>query len=402
MKIFLDDPNIGELEKRYILECLDSNFISTYGPYTTRFEKKFADYLSAPGAASLQSGTAGLHLALHELGLGPEDEVIVPVLTFVATVNPVRYLGARPVFVDIDPLTWTIDPLQIEGAITGRTKAIIVVHLYGNPCAMETILNLAGRHNLLVIEDATESLGSLYQHRYTGTWGEFGVFSFNGNKLITTGGGGMVVGRSMTRLQHIQYLVNQARDPGSDYSHSEIGFNYRMTNLEASLGLAQMERLEEFIRIKNRTRAQYAARFEPVEEIQIQEALPEARPAWWLSSIRIDVRKLGISITEFQALLRDRGVPSRRVFKPVGEFPPYRGFCREPFDRARELFERGLNLPSSTLNTEAAIDDAAQTVVKLIASCLVKRRVSQSRKKSPAKEFPNPVVPGSSVQEERI
>src|SRR5690554_5195800 len=216
MRIYLDDPNVGEREKKYLLQAVESNFLSTAGPFVPEFEKQFARYLQAGYCVATQSGTAALHMALYELGIKAGDEVIVPALTFVATVNPVRYVGATPVFVDVDSTTWNMDPEKIEETITPRTRAIIPVHLYGNPCNMEEIMKIAGKYGLFVIEDATESLGALYRGRMTGTIGHIGCFSFNGNKIITTGGGGMIAVKSKERAEHIRFLVNQARDKPVD------------------------------------------------------------------------------------------------------------------------------------------------------------------------------------------
>ena len=242
--VILDAPNVGDLEKEYLARAIDTGFVSTVGPFVPEFEEKFARFLGVQEAVSTQSGTAALHVALHELAIGKDDEVIMPALTFVATVNPIIYVGARPIFVDVDRKTWNLDPEEVEKSITHRTKAIMPVHLYGNPCDMDRIISIARKHNLYVIEDATESLGATYKNKYTGTFGDIGCFSFNGNKIITTGGGGMAVGRDKQRLEHIRFLVNQAND-GSHF-HPEIEFNYRMTNVEAALDLAQMEKLVKF------------------------------------------------------------------------------------------------------------------------------------------------------------
>lgn len=246
-KIYLDAPNLGPVEKEYLVKCLNSNYVSTVGPFVPDFEEEFARLLGAEAAVAVQSGTAALHMALHALGIGPGDEVIVPSLTFIATVNPVLYVGARPVIVDVDPATWNIDPVGLEQAVTENTRAVIPVHLYGNPCQMDAIMEIARRYNLYVIEDATESLGALFNGHYTGTFGDFGCFSFNGNKLITTGGGGMLVTGDRERAQRVKFLVNQARDAARGYYHPEMGFNYRMTNIEAALGLAQLSRFRELL-----------------------------------------------------------------------------------------------------------------------------------------------------------
>ncbi|MBC7323801.1 MAG: aminotransferase class I/II-fold pyridoxal phosphate-dependent enzyme, partial [Moorella sp. (in: Bacteria)] len=242
------------------------------------------------------NGTAGLHLALKLLGIGPGDEVIVPALTFIATVNPVVYVGARPVVVDVDPRTWNIDPAAIERAITKHTRAIIPVHLYGNPADMDAIMGLARKYDLYVIEDATEALGSTYKGKKAGTFGHIGVFSFNGNKIITTGGGGMLVTEDSDLAHRARILVNQGREPGeTEYEHKEIGFNYRLTNLQAALGLAQLERLPEFLATKRRNAAIYRQQLQGIPGLSWQQELPGAESNWWLFSILIIEEKYGES-----------------------------------------------------------------------------------------------------------
>ncbi|MBA3065270.1 aminotransferase class I/II-fold pyridoxal phosphate-dependent enzyme, partial [bacterium] len=268
-KIFLDAPNIGEREKKRIIQAMDAGYVSTVGPFVPEFEQKFAEYVGAKNAVSTQSGTAAIHITLHELGIGQGDEVIVPALTFVATVNPVLYVGATPVIVDVDPETWNICPNEIKKAITKKTKAIIPVHLYGNPCNMDEIMKIAKEHNLYVIEDATESMGSIYQGRQTGTFGDMGCFSFNGNKIITTGGGGMIATNNDKRAVHIKYLVNQARN-SDEYYHSEMGFNYRMTNIEAALGLAQLENVDNFLKQKRKYAQIYREELGSISGIEFQ------------------------------------------------------------------------------------------------------------------------------------
>jgi len=209
LKIELDAPNVGELEKRYLERCINAGFVSTYGPFVPEFEEKFAKYLGAKKAVSTQSGTSALRVSLYELGIKPGDEVIVPVLTFVATVNPVMYLGATPVFVDVDPNTWNIDPAEVRKVITPKTKAIIPVHLYGNPCEMDELVYISEKYGIPIVEDATESLGATFNGKYTGTFGKFGCFRFNGNKIITTGGGMVVTDDE--EAKYIKFLVNQAK-----------------------------------------------------------------------------------------------------------------------------------------------------------------------------------------------
>jgi perosamine synthetase len=365
-RIYLDDPNLGALEKEYLIQCLDSTYISTYGPYVPKFEEKFANVLDSNSAVALQSGTAGLHMALYELGLGEGDEVIVPALTFVATANAVKYVGAKPVFVDVDPLTWNMDPDRLKEAISEKTKAIIAVHLFGNPCAMEEIVSIANQHQLYLVEDATESLGAKYKGKYTGTLGDFGVFSFNGNKVITTGSGGMMIGSDEDRVKHVRFLVNQARDEQKGYFHPEIGFNYRMTNMEAALGLAQLKRLDEFIQKKKLFYEIYSQAFDGISDLRLQQSYAGSDSVWWLSSVTIDTEKVGLKISKIQMKLKESGVPTRRIFMPIVGFPPYFDDDSGKFTETYRIYENGLNLPSSTLNRRSDIETVADTVIRII------------------------------------
>jgi len=351
-EIYLDAPDITGEEKSYLNKAIESGYVSTVGPFVSEFEDRFAAYLGMKLAVSTQSGTASLHIALHELGIGPNDEVIVPVLTFIATVNPVKYVGATPVFIDVDINTWNIDTTKIEKAITKKTKAIIPVHLYGNPSNMNEIMQIAKKNNIFVIEDATQSLGATFNNTYTGAFGDFGCFSFNGNKTITTGGGGMVVGKEMKRLDHIKFLVNQAREESQGYYHPEIGFNYRMTNLEAALGLAQIKKLNEFVAKKRKFNQIYREELANFDNIKFQEERPGAESSFWLTSIFIDIAR---DIEEIKNVLLRKGIPTRRAFIPIVEFPPYRMYKDGQYKNAQEIYKRGLCLPSSVLNSETEI-----------------------------------------------
>ncbi|HTP64919.1 MAG TPA: aminotransferase class I/II-fold pyridoxal phosphate-dependent enzyme [Geobacteraceae bacterium] len=359
--VYLDAPNIGELEKEFLCRAVDSGFVSTIGPFVEEFERQFSRYLAVDRAVSVQSGTASLHLALHELGIGPGDEVIVPALTFIATVNPVSYVGATPVFVDVDRDTWTIDPPGIENAVTERTRAIIPVHLFGNPCAMDAIMAIARRHNLFVIEDATESLGATFRNRLTGTIGDFGCFSFNGNKIITTGGGGMVVGRVLDRLAHIKFLVNQGRDESNGYFHPEIGFNYRMTNIEAALGLAQLVRLDTFLGQRKKLNQCYRNEFDGTDLLRLQGEHLNGTSACWLTCGTVAAE---IDIPSLQSALREQRIQTRRVFLPLTEQPPYKKFVRIDCPTSREIYRQGICLPSSTLNGHGDISGVCEAIRK--------------------------------------
>lgn len=358
-KILLDAPNIGRHEKRYLGRAIDAGYISTAGPFVPEFEKKFAAYLGVRGSVSTQSGTAALHVALHELGIGEGDEVIVPALTFVATISPVTYIGAAPVCVDVDLRTWNIDPSEISRHITGRTKAIIPVHLYGNPCDMDAIMSIARRHGLAVIEDAAEGLGARYGRAPVGTVGDFGCFSFNGNKIMTTGGGGMVVGKKQRALEHIRFLVNQARDESEGYYHPEVGFNYRMTNVEAALGLAQLGRLDGFLDKKRKFYSIYREELGDIPGVELQEEPDGAESSRWLVCAIFNGR---FSIERLRLALKSDGIPTRRVFMPVTYFPHYKACGRGALENSQRIYNRGLCLPGSTMNSKDDIYRVCRSV----------------------------------------
>ncbi|MBN1902434.1 aminotransferase class V-fold PLP-dependent enzyme [Candidatus Sumerlaeota bacterium] len=357
--IFLDAPNLGKEEKEYLCRAVDSNYVSTIGPFVPEFEERFAQWIGVKRAVSLQSGTAALHMALCEMGIGSEDEVIVPALSFIATVNPVMYVHATPVFVDVDMNTWNIIPDEVEKAITSRTKAIIVTHLYGNPCDMDPLMEISRKHGIPLIEDAAESLGATYRDLYTGTFGDFGCYSFNGNKIITTGGGGMILGQDEKKLMHIKHVINQAVDRSRGYYSPEIGFNYRMTNIEAALGLAQMEKIDAFLDKKRKFHATYLEDLHMIPGIRFQREYPESCSSWWLNGAVFDSN---INIKEVSARLLKDGIQTRSVFYPLVDLPPYKPYQKKDYPNARSVYERGLCFPGSTLNT---VDDIHYVCLKL-------------------------------------
>ncbi|MBO1224040.1 MAG: aminotransferase class V-fold PLP-dependent enzyme [Candidatus Scalindua sediminis] len=353
--IELDAPSIGETEKKYLCEAVDSGFISSVGSFIPEFEKKVANYLDVKGAVALQSGTAAIHMALYELGIGSGDEVIVPALTFAATVNPVLYTGATPVIVDVDPNTWNIDPQKIRQAITKKTKAVIPVHVYGNPCDMKEIMAIAKEHDLYVIEDATESLGAKLNGKHTGDFGEFGCFSFNGNKLITTGGGGMVVSNNIEKIEHIRYLANQAKDKDRPGCHSEMGFNYRMTNVEAALGLAQFERMSEFLDKKRAFKEIYQEVLGDLSGVRFQDTYSNATESRWFTCIAIENEA---KVSDVMQQLKEKGISTRRIFVPLDEMPYLRKYATM-CSNAHAVYNRGICLPGSVLNEESDIKEVA-------------------------------------------
>jgi perosamine synthetase len=377
--VVFDAPNIGAEEKKALIDSIESGYVSTAGPAVAKFEEAFARYIQAPRVSAVQSGTAALHMALYELGIGAGDDVIVPVSSFIATVNPVLYVGARPVFVDIDAQTWNIDCAKIELAITEKTKAIIVVHLYGCPCDMELILKIAKKYNLYVIEDATESLGALYDSQMTGTWGDVGCFSFNGNKIMTTGSGGMFVARDGQKVEHVKFLVNQAKDKSNSMYHPEMGFNYRMTNIEASLGLAQLQKLPFFLKQKRRFNQIYREELSGLPGISFQETRANTESSWWLTAVMLPEN---IDLLEFQRLLMEQGVPTRRHFMPLVEFPPYQRFKNADYPQAYKTYARGLCLPGSTLNNEETIQYVSRVFKNIYKELDQKSKVSVNGRSS--------------------
>ena len=362
-KIFLDAPNVGQTEKEYLTKAIESSFVSTVGPFVPEFEKEFADYLGAKKGVSTQSGTAALHMALYELGAGKGDEVILPALTFVASINPILYVGAKPVVVDVDAETWTIDIKETQKAITSKTKAIIPVHLYGNPCEMDNLKAIAKEYKLSIIEDATESLGATYDGKHTGTFGDFGCFSFNGNKIITTGGGGMVIGNDEERIEHIRYLVNQAKSDSEKYRHSEIGFNCRMTNIEAALGLAQMRQLSAFLEKKKAFNRIYKEELAEINCISFPKIYSRADSSHWLNCIMFNDRP---NIEKLQAGMLTKGIPTKRFFKPLTEYGLYQKYEFNSCENSYHIYNNGLCLPSSTLNSEDNIYYVCKTLKSVL------------------------------------
>lgn len=360
--IFLDAPLLGDIEKKYLNDAVDSGFVSTVGPFVPQFEESIAKQLSCPSTVAVQSGTAALHMALYEAGVGPGDEVIVPALTFVATVNPVSYVGAKAVVVDVDLDTWTIDIDKVRKSINKKTKAIIPVHLYGNPCNMDALSALAKEHDLIIIEDATESLGSYYAGKATASIGDYGCLSFNGNKMMTTGGGGIVVANNKKHLEHIRFLINQARDVEKGYYHPELGFNFRMTNIQAALGLAQLQRYNDFIEIKKRTHSLYLECLSSCSKITFQVEHDNASSIWWLTSVVFDD---SIDVEALRLTLLNKGIQSRRFFMPVNEFPMYNN-NKDGCHISKKLYEQGLCLPSSYLNSEDEIEIVCRAILKEI------------------------------------
>ena len=348
-------PALVGNEKAYVLDCLNSTWISSSGPYVTRFEAAFAEFCDVKHAISCCNGTVALHLALLALGVCPGDEVIVPTLTFVATANSVVYCGARPVFVDSEPETWNLDATLISDRITPRTKGIIVVHLYGHPVDMDPVLALARKHGLFVIEDAAEAHGAEYKSRRVGSMVDVATFSFYGNKIITTGEGGMVITGDDALAARVRQLKGQGMDSNRRYWFPVIGYNYRMTNVAAAIGLAQLEKIDWHIARRREIANQYAHHLGGLPGFTLQPEKPWARNVYWMTSVVLD-GQIRDSREAVMARLAKVGIETRPFFYPMHTLPMYQDLARKQhFPIADYLAARGLNLPSSSTLTEKEV-----------------------------------------------
>lgn len=346
------EPDLSGNELAYVTECVNSTWISSLGDFILRFENGFARFCGTRHAIAVTNGTAALHLALATLGIGAGDEVIVPTLTFVATANAVAYTGAKIVFADSENATWNIDPNDIARRITPRTKAIIVVHLYGHPADMDQIIRLAHAHDLYVIEDAAEAHGAEYHGRRVGSLGNIGTFSFYGNKIITTGEGGMLTLDDEILAKRATFLRDHAMSSEKRYWHPEIGYNYRLTNLQAALGVAQLERIDEMIAQKRSNAALYTNLLHDVRGLSLPPEAPWAKSVYWMYSILVN-EDFPLTRDELMAHLKAHDIDSRPFFYPIHTLPPYRS--GETYPVAEDLARHGINLPSSTKLTAADI-----------------------------------------------
>lgn len=350
-------PVLSGNERRYVDECIDTAWISSVGRFIQTFETEFGRFVGSPHALGCCNGTVALHLALLGIDCGPGDEVIVPTLTYIASANAVTYCGATPVFVDVDPRTFNMDPAQVAARITPRTKAIMPVHLYGHPADMDPMMALADDHDLLVIEDAAESHGALYKGRKTGSIGEIGVFSFFGNKIITTGEGGMVTTANADRAARMKLLRGQGMDLQRRYWFPVVGYNYRMTNIEAAIGLAQLEQIEEHLAARHRVRRWYDERLRGLSEfVQLPVEEPWARHSYWMYTIILgDAVVAGMTRDEFMVRLDADGIETRPVFYPMHVLPPYLDRSGR-YPVADRLSAQGVNLPTHGKLTEDDVD----------------------------------------------
>lgn len=377
-------PNFEGNEKKYVDDALDQGWVSTGGAYITKLEQEMAKFLHTDNVAACQSGTSALHLSLVEAGVKPNDVVLVPPLTFIAAVNPVKYQFAKPVFIDCDD-SFCMDPLKLlsfceeecawDGVVLkykdAVVKALVIVHVFGNMADMESIMDTAEKYNLKVIEDATEALGTHYLEgryagKYAGTIGDFGAYSFNGNKIITTGGGGAITARKPETVDHLRYLSTQAKNDPHYYIHDEIGYNYRMTNLQAALGVAQMEELPEFIRRKQRNYELYLREFSGFDLVDMMPFRERTSSNKWFYSLKINRTKISATMREIITALEKDGIQTRAIWGLINEQKPYESEETYKLEKAPYYASRILNIPSSTQITEEEIVYVAKKVKQLL------------------------------------
>ncbi|MFF2483234.1 aminotransferase class I/II-fold pyridoxal phosphate-dependent enzyme [Paenibacillus sp. NPDC058071] len=380
-RILLSPPHIGPLEQGYVEEAFRTNWIAPLGPHVDRFEQELAERVGARGAVALSSGTAAIHLALRLLNVGPGDRVFVSSLTFVASVNPIRYEGAEPVFIDSDRETWNMSPQALaraleDGKRIGRLpKAVIVVHLYGQSADMDAILGLCDEYGIPVIEDAAESLGSTYRDRASGTLGQFGIYSFNGNKIITTSGGGMLVSDDLDALAKARHYATQAREAALHYEHTEIGYNYRLSNILAGVGRGQLALLGERVAARRAVFERYERAFSSCEGVRLMPEADYGRTNRWLTALTLDPEETGVRPAEVIGMLAEANIESRPVWKPMHLQPVFRNYAYYPHSEQESvgdrLFEQGLCLPSGSSLTE---DEQNRVIDAVKESLQVKKR----------------------------
>ena len=380
----LSIPNFEGNERKYVDDALEQGWVSTGGAYITELEQDLAKYLHVENVAACQSGTSAIHLSLVEAGVKPGDVVLVPPLTFIAAVNPVKYQFATPVFIDCDD-SFCMDPVKLrsfceeECEWDGKdlkhneaiVKALVVVHVFGNMADMESVMDIAGKYNIKVVEDATEALGTHYTEgryagKYAGTIGDFGCYSFNGNKIITTGGGGAVTCKNPTTVDHIRFLSTQAKTDPHYYVHDEVGYNYRMTNLQAALGVAQMEELPEFIRRKQKKYELYKELFDGFEFCSLMPFREGTSSNKWFYSVNIDRTRITATMRDIIIACRDKGFETRAIWGLINEQKPYESEETYKLEKAHYYANRILNIPSSTQITEEDIQYVAKEIKKLL------------------------------------
>jgi perosamine synthetase len=358
----LSEPEISGNEWKYVKECLDTGWVSSAGFFAQRFEAEFAKYVGTPHAIAVANGTAGLHVALRIAGVEANDEVIVSNLSFIASANAIHYCGAHPVFADTSSLDWQIDTGKVarfleteceirSGVCTNkrsgrRVKAILPVHVLGSACQIDRVMDLARDFRLVVVEDAAEAVGVRYKGRHVGTFGDVGVFSFNGNKIMTAGSGGMIVTGSEKLGEYARYLTTQAKDDEVEYIHNEVGYNYRLTSLQAAMGLAQLERIEEFIARKRAIAKAYSEALSR-EPLTMMPVLPGIDATFWLFTVLLDSRTTLTQRKLVLESLKQQGVGARPLWHPIHALPPYQSCQSIEIEHSVDLYEHAISLPCS-------------------------------------------------------
>jgi dTDP-4-amino-4,6-dideoxygalactose transaminase len=369
-RIYLSPPHLSGRELQLVQEAFASNWIAPLGPQVDAFEREFAEAVGAPYALALSSGTAALHLALLLAGVSRGDEVLVSTLTFAASVNPIIYLGARPTFIDSERVSWNMDPALLSDTLEARARAgrlpaaVVLVHLYGQSAEIRPILAACEHHGVPLIEDAAEALGATYGGRSPGTFGQSGIFSFNGNKIITTSGGGMLVSPDAARIAHARKLASQAREPAPHYEHAEIGYNYRMSNILAAIGRGQLESLGDRVVARRRNFEYYAQVLADLPGVSFMPEASWGRSTRWLTCILVDPGRSGTDRDEIRVALEIEDIEARPLWKPMHLQPVFRAAGCESVGGAvaGALFERGLCLPSGSSLTEADLARVAAVI----------------------------------------
>lgn len=343
------EPSLDGNEMNYVSECLRTGWISSQGPFVKKFEEDFAAYCGSSYSLAVSNGTVALHLALEALGIGEGDEVIVPDLTFAASANAVIHARATPVFVDVEPHTWTMDMKAVEAAITAKTKAIMPVHLYGHPCAMDELKSICDRRKIFMVEDCAEALGSFYKGKHVGTFGDVSTFSFFGNKTVTTGEGGMLIFKDEEVFRRAHQLRDHGMSKKKRYWHDVVGYNYRMTNVQAAIGVAQMEKVHLFVEAKRALAGEYTRMLSAIPGIDpAPEAKDWAKSSYWLYTCRVS-ETCALSRDDLQAALMNSGIETRPVFFPLHQMPPFQKYLKpgQSFPVTEKFSLQGLSFPSS-------------------------------------------------------
>lgn len=354
--------SITQRELNYVTDAVKNGWNENWAGYLHEFEKKFSKYIGVKYAIATSGGTGSLHLALASLGIGPGDEVIIPEITYFACSDVVMLLGAKPIFVDVLKDTWCIDPEKIEKAITKKTKAIMPVHIYGNPAEIDEVLDIAKKYNLHVVEDACPAVGSIYKKGKPGSFGDFGAFSFQGAKIMVTGVGGMLVTNNTILYEKAKYLNNHGEDPNRKFWQTSVGYTFEMSNIQAALGLAQLERIEEFVTKKRQIFDWYHSRLRSIDGISMNQERPNTRSNRWMSSIILD-KDFRMSRDEFRMKLKENLIDTRPFFYPISMFPMFKE-ANTPV--AHHVGLNGINLPSGLNLTEEEIDYISSQVISIL------------------------------------